>query len=244
MLYTITPEEEKAALHQVISNGMFNESQETLNKYNSLSQLLNGLSADSDRKYIVAATLEKLFIKTFLNNNTAYYNLKNHFAKYGNESLVGKISGLSITANDFKNLISTKDTWNNPYLFVNSLPFSFINDVTDRDQLFEKIMMIDSLQWDSNYACYPQILTLNHYKFSDEQYKVMIQFASSAWEPGYLTLFAACPQTKHLVTKEDFADEWFMILDERAHCDEPTFNNYEYELAEAYRELFCEEFVS
>ncbi len=234
MLYTITPEQEKAALHEVIMSSFDAISQDLLLKYNSLSELVNSSTPcpsaqyfSSDDKDVIAKTLEKLFIKSFLNSDTSYSNLKNHFAKYANQSLVGTIAGVSITPQDFHKLITTNDNYNwlKPFLFVDSLPFSFMNEIEDRDQLFEGFL-------DNGYRSHPEILTLNHYKFSDEQYKSMIN-----WEPGYLTLFAACPQTKHLVTEEDFAEEWYVILDGRVKNDAPHIN-YEYELAEAYRDLF------
>jgi hypothetical protein len=227
-LYTITPEQEKAVLNEVIMR-FDDESQSYLLKHQSLSSLVNDDVVPLDaRQDIVGVTLWNLAFDSFFNGDPSYSSLKNHFAKYANQSLVGTIAGVSITPQDFQKLITN----DNVYVFVDSLPFSFMNEIEDRDQLFEKL----------NYQYHPEILLLNHYKFTDEQYKIMIKFGSLGWEPGYLTLFAACPQTKHLVTQENFAEEWYMVLYGRANDDAPHIN-YEHELTEAYRDLFNEEFV-
>lgn len=235
-LYTITPEQEKTALHELIMR-FDDEARSYMLKHHSLSALVNDDVVPLDvRQDIVQYTLWNLAFNSFFNGDTSYSSLKNHFAKYANQSLVGTIAGVSITPQDFQKLITNDNSDENAYLFVDSLPFSFMNEIEDRDQLFEKLIYY------KNYQCHPEILLLHHYKFSDEQYKTMIKFGSLAWEPGYLTLFAACPQTKDLVTEEDFAEEWYMILNSRANDDEP-YINYEYELVEAYRDLFNEEFI-
>ncbi len=235
MLYTITPEQEKAALKNMLRYEPEYQSLisqdfllSDINKSNDLNQ--------NEKSQVIIKTLQHLYVDIFLENNTSYTSLKNHFAKYENTSLLGTIDGVSLTGEDFNQLINPSpdyETLDNAELIIHSLPFSFIKQASDIDSLFNEYVMNSGSSY--NYTVLPQFLLFCHYKLNETQLRELIKTHSQEYDA--IPFLSAYPQTKDMLVRTDFINAYNSIKNNNLKY----FESYTQDLKEAYYDLFHEE---
>lgn len=251
MTYAITQEQEKTALNEALQGFWYNDKIKSLSNQSLLLSDIAEMTdiKSADKIHIICSTLSDFSheFDVFHDDQdeiNPYLTYKNHFAKYVNQDLFGAISGVSFTAEHFKNLYDNNLLSGDSYfLLETSLPFSFIKQVKLDHGYFDEITTLpttvnqltidDFVKASTSFS----MLELNHFPHSDSHYQNMIDcLRLSPVAPSHLlSLLAACPRTNHMLTREDFMA---CIKNNDLESDEL------YNLAMAYKELFHEELTT
>lgn len=131
--------------------------------------------------------------------NKSFSELKHYFATHS-KSFLGYHTGLSLTAEDFKQIMISDEVAAGLkcHLFASALPFDFINGV-DTQQIFNVLIENDEISNEDKEELCITSLVLNTNLLSKERYYYMMQKDSNH---GLLMFAYNSPHTQGWITKE------------------------------------------
>lgn len=196
MTYKITADQEKQIIQELLKESHFT----------SLSQLFDDKSMDLKNKAInIALVLHQISpLKSFI-KKTSFSETKDYF-KENTINLVGSISGISLSSEQFKSIISSHEIPNiiKCFIFGTSLPFDFMNSIENKSEIFNHLISQDY----NGFPAYPKILAIssmitNSNLLREEHYYKLLHM--SYIDPENICVkFAACLHTRDWVREEHY----------------------------------------